>query len=83
MDYDCVIAGGGPAGSYLARHIAPKMNVLIIEEHIEVGRPVQCAGIISPASVKFAGYPQERCRDLKKAVIVGPQGDSVVIRGSP
>lgn len=42
------IIGAGPAGSYLAYLLAKnKEQVQIFEEHSKVGKPIQCAGIIS------------------------------------
>ncbi|MHA1147458.1 MAG: NAD(P)/FAD-dependent oxidoreductase [Promethearchaeota archaeon] len=44
-DYDVIVAGAGPAGSLAARKTAEKgLNVLLIEEHKEIGRPVHCSG---------------------------------------
>ena len=47
--YDCVIAGGGPSGSRLARVLARNgFSVLVLEEHPEIGVPVHCTGIVGP-----------------------------------
>ena len=47
--YDVVVVGGGPAGSRTARAAAEGgARVLLLEEHNEVGRPVQCAGLVTP-----------------------------------
>ncbi|MDD4126993.1 MAG: FAD-dependent oxidoreductase, partial [Methanomicrobium sp.] len=46
--YDVIVAGGGPVGSSAARFCAEKgLKTLLIEEHSEFGRPVQCAGLLS------------------------------------
>jgi len=43
--YDIIIVGAGPAGSLAAKRTAEKgLNVLLIEEHKEIGRPVHCSG---------------------------------------
>jgi len=46
-----IIIGAGPIGCYVAQLLknsnkAP--NITIIEEHAEIGRPVHCAGLVSP-----------------------------------
>ncbi|MCX8174253.1 MAG: NAD(P)/FAD-dependent oxidoreductase [Thermoplasmata archaeon] len=46
-DYDVVIAGGGPAGLTLGRELGKKHRVLVVEEHEKIGRPLQCAGLVS------------------------------------
>jgi len=46
--YDAVIVGGGVAGSMTGKLIAEHgYKVLILEEHHEVGKPVQCAGLVT------------------------------------
>lgn len=42
-----VIVGAGPVGCYLGRLLKENgYDPLLLEEHAEVGRPVQCAGIV-------------------------------------
>jgi len=42
-----VIVGAGPIGCYLGQLLKQAgFDPLILEEHSEVGRPVQCAGIV-------------------------------------
>jgi geranylgeranyl reductase family protein len=42
-----VIVGAGPVGCYLGQLLKHYgMDPLLLEEHAEVGRPVQCAGIV-------------------------------------
>lgn len=46
--YDLVVIGGGPVGSQVATKVAKiGYKTLIIEEHSDIGYPVQCAGIVS------------------------------------
>ena len=46
--YDVVIVGAGPAGCRAAELIANKgYKVLILEQQKQVGKPVQCAGLVS------------------------------------
>jgi geranylgeranyl reductase family protein len=45
---DVAVVGAGPAGTRTARLLAKAgLGVTIIEEHSEVGRPIQCAGLMS------------------------------------
>ena len=42
FDYDAVIVGAGPIGGYLAQKLARNnLRVLSLEEHEEIGRPLQ------------------------------------------
>lgn len=51
-----VIVGGGPAGLHAAEHIAAQgAECLVLEEHKEIGLPVQCAGLISRTGLEELG----------------------------
>jgi geranylgeranyl reductase family protein len=46
--YDIIIVGAGPAGCKTAELLGKEgIKVLILEEHSKIGKPVQCAGLIS------------------------------------
>jgi len=50
IKYDIVIIGAGPAGCIAAREakmLDSDLNVLLLEEHYNIGEPMQCAGLIS------------------------------------
>jgi geranylgeranyl reductase family protein len=56
MEWDVIVIGAGPAGCFTAKLIALSgFKVLILEEHQEIGYPVQCAGLISPRVMELAG----------------------------
>lgn len=46
-----LIVGGGPVGCYAARLLKDSgrdFDIEVIEEHSEIGRPIHCAGLVSP-----------------------------------
>ena len=56
MNFDVIVVGGGPAGSFTAKHIAAQgFKVLILEEHDLVGEPVNCAGLLSRRAIELSG----------------------------
>lgn len=56
MEWDVIVIGAGPAGCFTAKLIALSgFKVLILEEHQEIGYPIQCAGLISPRAMELAG----------------------------
>ncbi len=50
---DIIIVGAGPVGCYLAYLLAKKgYNVKVYEEHKEIGKPLQCSGVVSENGLK-------------------------------
>lgn len=48
LDCDALIVGGGPSGLLTGSLISKKgFKTIVLEEHGEVGRPEQCAGLVS------------------------------------
>jgi digeranylgeranylglycerophospholipid reductase len=45
--YDVIVVGAGPSGLYSASLLEKSLRVLVLEEHKEIGKPVQCSGLIS------------------------------------
>lgn len=82
MHWDVIVVGGGPCGSLVARRLS-KMNydVLVLEEHPEIGKPVQCAGLISQNTFKFADI-NERCIENRVHIltIYSPSGNVLHIK---
>lgn len=80
--WDAIIAGCGPTGAVAGREVAKKgFRVLILEEHREVGRPVQCAGLVTRRAL--AEVPAEDCvlNSLSAAELVTPSGRRVRFGG--
>ena len=56
-DWDVVIVGAGPVGGHTANLLATRGHrVLLLEEHNEIGRPFQCAGLVTPNAMKPVSY---------------------------
>jgi geranylgeranyl reductase family protein len=72
---DALVVGGGPTGSTVARELAEAgHDVLQVEEHDEIGHPVQCGGLLTPHlmdKLPFAVDPIVHTR-LRKARIYAP-----------
>ncbi len=81
--YDVCIIGGSIAGNYLAYLLSSSnLNILIIEEHTEIGLPFQCAGIISKKLTQLINVPREIILNrVKIAKLVGPSGRSIELSG--
>lgn len=76
MEWDVVIVGAGPAGCFTAKLIALSgFKVLILEEHQEIGYPVQCAGLISPRALELAEVDKNTViNNLKGLRVYSPLG---------
>ena len=49
IDYEIIIAGGGPIGCFIAKKLASQgIRVAIMEEHEKIGEPLHCAGLVTP-----------------------------------
>jgi digeranylgeranylglycerophospholipid reductase len=57
---DIAIVGGGPAGLLTAaRCAAAGLDVLVLEEHAEIGAPTHCTGIVSVETATLVKIPDE------------------------
>jgi len=70
--YDIGIVGAGPAGATLARLLADRYRVLLLDS----GRPKCCGGILAPEAQKMLA---RLGLALPKSVLVGPQPFAVAI----
>ena len=56
QSWDVIIVGAGPTGGRAATHLASLgHSVLMLEEHNEIGRPFQCAGLVTPKAMHEVG----------------------------
>ena len=81
--FDVVVIGAGPIGGYLSRRFNEHgKSVLLIEEHEQLGRPFQCAGLVNPGSMKTIGLEDTILTTIWGANIHSPTGTRVTI-GDP
>jgi geranylgeranyl reductase family protein len=81
-DYDVVIVGAGVAGSFTGIQLAKSgYKVLLVEEHREVGRPVQCAGLVTPRISQLIPELDPSCiiNKVHGAKIYSPLGKELII----
>ncbi|HLD58296.1 MAG TPA: NAD(P)/FAD-dependent oxidoreductase [archaeon] len=77
------VVGAGPVGLQAALQLkANGFDVSIIEEHREIGKPVQCAGLISKQGCKELGINADESviNEIKAARIFSPGGVEISIR---
>lgn len=57
--HDVVVIGAGPAGSVAAERLADRgLDVVVLEEHAEVGSPVHCTGLLGDEAFAEFGLPR-------------------------
>ena len=73
------IIGAGPAGSYLASLLA-KQEVAVFEEHENIGKPVQCTGIITQSLAEILEIKKRfLVNKITNAKIISPEGKHINI----
>ena len=82
-NYDVVIIGASIAGNYLSYLLSgTNLKVAVIEEHMEVGRPLQCAGIISMKLTDLVSFPEDIILNrVNTAKILAPSGKYIKLAG--
>ncbi|MFW9809210.1 MAG: NAD(P)/FAD-dependent oxidoreductase [Candidatus Thorarchaeota archaeon] len=83
MNQEAIIVGGGPAGLLAASKIAENNHdVLLLEEHPEIGKPDHCAGLLSSSGLKSLGLriPDDVIQNtVSGARIYAPSGHSILV----
>ena len=80
VDYDVIIVGAGPVGGRAATLLAERgMRVLMLEEHAEIGRPFQCAGLVTPSALHVVEAYDTVLEEVDGALIHGPSGTLVPV----
>ena len=79
-EWDVIIVGAGPTGGRTATHLASLgHSVLMLEEHSEIGRPFQCAGLVTPKALHEVGLYDSILEEIDGARIHGPNGSLVPV----
>ncbi len=81
--FDVCIIGASLAGNYLCYLISNLgLKIAVIEEHYDIGLPLQCAGIVSRKIKKLIEIPNSIILNkLKVAKLVSPSGKSILLSG--
>jgi len=81
--YDCLVVGGGPAGSTTAWKLAGKgRDVLLLEKRQEIGVPVRCGEGISKQLLDLVGLERDPAwisSEMDGAIIHSPGGTSLAL----
>jgi geranylgeranyl reductase family protein len=74
--HDLAVVGGGPAGLLAARRCADAgLDVVLLEEHPNIGDPVHCTGIISLETAALAKISDDIVLGrLERARLISPSG---------
>ncbi|MFX1379885.1 MAG: FAD-dependent monooxygenase [Promethearchaeota archaeon] len=82
--FDVCIIGGSIAGNYLCYLLSKtSLKILVIEEHKEIGLPLQCAGIVSQKLSKLIHLPEELILNrVNCAKIVSSSGEFIKLCGA-
>lgn len=77
---DVIVVGSGPSGSY-SSHLLSRMgyDVLNLEEHKEIGRPVECTGLVSERVISMA-RTKAPVNSVYGAYVHFPNGEFVHVR---
>ena len=78
MVHAIAVIGAGAVGLHSAIELLKSgWDVTVIEEHGEVGKPVQCAGLISKSGAEMLHLPIEECivNEVRGAKLFAPNGE--------
>ena len=83
-NFDLCVVGASIAGNYLAYLLSKSnMQIVVIEEHEDIGLPFQCAGIISQKLSQLIELPEEIVLNrVKTAKIINPSGNFIKLSGN-
>jgi len=81
--FDVCIVGASIAGNYLAYLLRNSgLRIVVIEDHTDIGQPLQCAGIISQKLSELIKLPDEIVLNrVKVAKVISPSGKFIKLSG--
>jgi len=81
--FDVCIVGASIAGNYLAFLLSnSNLKIAVLEDHKEIGLPLQCAGIISQKLSQLIELPEKIVLNrVRTAKIVNPSGKFIKLSG--
>src|SRR2546425_9289932 len=76
MLHDVVVVGAGPAGLYTALRTAEEgLDVVVLEEHAEIGVPTHCTGLVSGETNRLYKIPEEVVLNRRPScLVISPGG---------
>jgi geranylgeranyl reductase family protein len=81
---DVLIIGAGPAGTTAAERVARHgMDVLVVEEHGEIGEPVDCTGVLGVEALDAFELPRSLIVGTVDAVTIHSPGGIPATHRSP
>jgi len=83
-EFDVCIVGASIAGNYLSYLLSKTdLNVVVVEEHRDIGLPLQCAGIISQKISNLINLPNNIVKHrVQIAKLESPSGKFVELSGN-
>ena len=83
--HDAVVVGAGPAGLYAPQCLVREgLDVVVLEEHAEIGAPTHCTGLMSAESIELYKFPDDVVLNRPTVCLVAsPRGSVAALRSGP
>ncbi|MCX8198091.1 MAG: NAD(P)/FAD-dependent oxidoreductase [Candidatus Micrarchaeota archaeon] len=85
MPFDVHVVGGGPAGCFAGIAACQQgKNVLLSEEHMQIGKPEACSGLVSKSGLEamapYVSYKKVMLNSIDSAKIMFSSGEEFAIK---
>ncbi|MBI2264814.1 MAG: NAD(P)/FAD-dependent oxidoreductase [Armatimonadetes bacterium] len=79
--YDVAVVGAGPAGNWVSYLLSRQgFEVLVLEEHKDIGLPIHCTGVVGNDLFEEFDVPKDAClRELNRFKVFSPSLESFCI----